>query len=142
MKIGPEYGRFGLSAFSRGCVGNICRVSAIACCSRFVRSTFSTDRAAHAGVRRANGAWSAKTRYPGACDPAGHPVNVCGAGGRHRRRFIVDAFLSSLLYDVNATDPWTLAGVSLLLIAVAMLAVSVPARRASKVDPMVALRYE
>jgi ABC-type antimicrobial peptide transport system permease subunit len=50
--------------------------------------------------------------------------------------------IATMFYGVQASDPLTIVGASLLMIAVAVLAGFLPSRRASKVDPMVALRYE
>ncbi len=54
----------------------------------------------------------------------------------------VTQYLSAMLYDVHADDPATIAAVAVLLIVVAVAACYIPARRATRVDPMVALRYE
>lgn len=63
---------------------------------------------------------------------------VMGIGGA----IALTPFLSSLLYGVKPTDPLTFVAVSLLLTATALLVCYIPARRAMRVDPVVALRHE
>jgi predicted permease len=63
---------------------------------------------------------------------------ACGLGGA----VLLSRFLSSLVFGVTATDPTTFVGVSLLLTAVAAVACYVPARRAARVNPVAALKYE
>jgi putative ABC transport system permease protein len=57
-------------------------------------------------------------------------------------RVLQRAIFDGLLFGIDATDPLTFVGVTLLLAAIAAAACLVPARRAANVDPMVALRYE
>jgi putative ABC transport system permease protein len=99
-----------------------------------------TQRTQEIGIRMALGAHSRDIRRMvlGQTLLLGATGITIGIGGA----LAATRALRSLLYGVSASDPATFLGVCVLLLAVAMLAGYLPARRATRIDPTIALRYE
>jgi ABC-type antimicrobial peptide transport system permease subunit len=92
------------------------------------------------GIRMALGAQSGDVLR----SVVGHGIALAAIGAAigTAASFGVTRFLGSMLYDVKPSDPLTLVSVTVLLLLVALAACYIPARRATRVDPLVALRYE
>ena len=105
-----------------------------------VISYMVTERTQEIGIRLALGA--SRSNILRIVLRQGLGLAVVGAAGGLVCALIVSHLMASLLYGIRPTDPLTFAGVAFLFLGVALLACYLPARRAMKVDPMVALRNE
>jgi len=69
-------------------------------------------------------------------------IVVAGVGAGLTGSLVLTRFLQTLLFDIKPTDPLTFGTLTILLAGVALLASFIPARKASRIDPLVALRHE
>ena len=98
------------------------------------------QRAHEMGIRMALGARARDVRW--LVVRQAMALAAIGAGAGLMASLFATSVMSSLLFGVTATDPAVFAGVTTLMVGVAMLASYLPARRATRVDPMVTLRCE